>query len=236
MQQYIDSTISNQYSLSIRINSNGFSLTVTDESNTLLSSKKVPTILTTLPAEEINRLISGEIQLNYKNIRLIYESDNYLFVPSAIFRSNEADCYLNFQQKPDKNEIILYNTMAAWDIVNVFSIPATIQTAVNQLFPNTVIEQHLSHFLIEKVRNNHESAIYIWVRSKIMDVIVLKNGKLQLLNSFTYQTPEDFTYHTLNIAEQLSLSIEKCKVFLYSNEKKPELAKLLENYISVEYA
>lgn len=233
MEQLNDSTLSNQYSLSIRINSDGFSLAVIDESKALLSTKKVSALMNSLSTEEIIRLINTEIQLNFKDLHLIYESDNYIFVPASIFRSNEATDYLNFQQKPAKDEVTLYNTIPVWDIVNIFSIPANIPAALNQLFINTPIEQHVSYFLSEKVTNQHETSIYIWVRSKIMDTIVLKNGKLQLLNSFPYQTPEDFTYQTLNLVEQLSLDTDKCKVYLYNPDKKIDLQKTLEKYITV---
>lgn len=233
MEQHNDSTISNQYSLSIRIGSDGFSLSVVDESGTLLSTRKVSIPMSTLPTEEIIQLITKETQLNYRNIHLVYESDTYLFVPAPIFRSNEAADYLNFQQKTSKNDIVLFNYLPVWDIVNVFAIPKNLQTALNQLFPNTIIEQHLSYFLTTKIKTQHENAIFIWVRPKNMDMIAFKNGKLQLLNSYEYQTAEDFTYHTLNIIDQLSIDGEKCKVSLCNSEKKPELKKILDKYLTV---
>lgn len=233
MEQHTGSTISNQYSLSIRIGSDGFSLSVIDESNTLLSTKTISVILASLPVEEIANLINKETQINYRNIRLVYESDLYAFVPAPVFRSNEAAYYLNFQQTINKNDIVLYNYLPVWDTVNVFAIPKTIQTALSQLFPNTIIEQHLSYFLSTRVKTQHENSIFIWTRPKMMDVIVFKNGKLHLLNSFSYQTAEDFTYHTLNIIDQLSIDTEKCKVRLFNAEKKPELLSTLEKYLEV---
>ena len=233
MEQHTGSTISNQYSLSIRIGSDGFSLSVIDESNTLLSTKTIPVILASLPIEEIANLINKETQINYRNIRLVYESDLYAFVPAPVFRSNEAADYLNFQQTINKNDIVLYNYLPVWDTVNVFAIPKTIQTALSQLFPNTIIEQHLSYFLSTQVKTQHENSIFIWTRPKMMDVIVFKNGKLNLLNSFSYQTAEDFTYHTLNIIDQLSIDTEKCKVRLFNAEKKPELQSTLGKYLEI---
>lgn len=232
MTLHTDSTISNQYSLSIRIGSDGFSLSV-DESNNLLSKRKVSALMNSLTTEEIILLISKETQLNYRNIHLIYESDIYMFVPVPVFRSNEAADYLNIQQKTTTNDIILYNYLPVWDTVNVFAIPKTFQSALNQLFPNTIIEHHVSHFLTDKIKTFHDNSIFIWVRSKMMDVIVFKNGRLYLLNSYSYQTTEDFTYHTLNIIDQLSIDAEKCKVKLFNWEKKPELKKLLEKYLTV---
>src|ERR1035437_8833804 len=231
MEPYTDSTISNQYSLSIRISSDGFSLSVVDGSDSLISTKIIPTILTSLSAEQITALINKETQINYRNIHLIYESDIYTFVPAPVFRSNEAADYLNFQQnKTTKNDIVLYNYLPVWDTVNVFAIPKAIQAALSQLFPNTIIEQHVSYFLSTKVKTQHENALFIWTRPKTMDIIAFKNGKLYLLNSYLYLTADDFTYHTLNIIDKLSIDTDKCKVGLFNAEKKPELKKTLVKY------
>jgi len=235
MEPYTDSTISNQYSLSIRISSDGFSLSVVDGSDSLISTKIIPTILTSLSAEQITTLINKETQINYRNIHLIYESDIYTFVPAPVFRSNEAADYLNFQQnKTTKNDIVLYNYLPVWDTVNVFAIPKAIQAALSQLFPNTIIEQHVSYFLATKVKTQHENALFIWTRPKTLDIIAFKNGKLYLLNSYLYLTAEDFTYHTLNIIDKLSIDTDKCKVGLFNAEKKPELKKTLEKYLEVD--
>jgi hypothetical protein len=234
MAQYTDSTLSNQYSLSIRISSDGFSLSVVDESNNLLSTKSVPTALASLSVEQITQLISRETQLNYRSIHLIYESDVYQFVPIPVFRSNEAADYLSLQHKINKNDIVLYNYHPAWDTVNIFAIPKAIQATLSQLFPNTIIEHHVSYFLSAKVKTQHENSVFIWNRDKIMDLIVLKKGKLYLLNSFPYQTAEDFAYNTLNVIEQLSIDTENCAVRLFNAEKKTELKHTLEKYLTVK--
>ncbi len=233
MELYTDSAISNQYGLSIRFNSGGFSLSIVDESKIQLSTKSVPATIASLSSDDIIALINKEININYSAINLIYESDNYLFVPAPIFRSHEASDYLNLQQKPLKNEVVLYNNLPIWDTVNVFAIPKALPTALNQLFPNTIIEHHISYFLTTKIKTQHENSLFIWTRQKMMDIIAFKNSKLQLLNSYAYQTAEDFTYHTLNVIDQLSVNAEKCKVKLFNAEKKPELKKTLEIYLAV---
>ena len=140
---------------------------------------------------------------------------------------------LYFQQKKEKNERIIYNNISDWDTVNVFAIPLELEHALSRLFPESIIEHQLSWLLKNKIKPLQTNSLSIWVRSKMLDVIVLKNKKLQLMNSFSYQTPEDFTYHVLDIIEKLSLDIEKCDVFLYNSEKKPELGIMLEKYVTV---
>ena len=233
MEQPIESPTIKQYLLSIRISSEGFNLTVFDESGVLLSTKKVTMSIFSLSADEIIKIMLPETELNYRSVRLIYESDIYTFIPAPVFKMDEAADMLHFQFKPDKKNQIILNRIPKWQTVDVFSIPKTVNQALIHLFPNAIVEHHLSYFLNEFVKTQSENTVYIQIRSNIMDVVVLTNGNIQLINSYSFNTPEDFTYYTLNIFDKLSLETEKCNVVLFNSERRPELLKTLENYLKV---
>jgi len=233
MEQPIESTMIKQYLLSIRLNSEGFNLSVFDESSVLLSSKKISISLFTLPVDEIIKIMTPETELNFRSVRLIFESDIYTFIPAPVFKMEEATDILHFQFKPDKNVKIILNRIPKWETVNVFTIPKSLHQAITVLFPKAIIEHHLSYFLNEFVKLQSENTVYIQIRSNIMDVVVITNGNIQLINSYSYNTPEDFTYYTLNLFDNLSLDTEKCKVVLFNSDKKPELQKTLEKYLEV---
>jgi hypothetical protein len=229
----MENTNVNSYNLSIRIHADGFSLSVMEENGSLLSGKEVKASIFSLSSNDIIKLLNSETEINYEKIRLICETDNYLFIPTSLFIANESHHYLGFQHKIHKNESILFNPIPAWDTVNTFTIPTNLKGAIDSLFPNTIIEHQMSWLLTEKVKLQQDDTITIWIRSKSIDMIVIKNGKLHLLNSFAYQTPEDMTYHTLNVIEQLSIDVDSCKVFLYNAEKNPAFGKLLSNYLQL---
>lgn len=234
MDQFTDSTTNSLYSLSIRIASDGFSLSVFDQTHSLLSAKKIPAVLYSLPLDELIRLIEAETQLNYKSVHIIVESDVYTFIPADLFRLDEAVDFLLLEHKPTKTDSILFNKIPSSGIVNVFTIPGTIHNAITHLFPGGLIEHQVSWFITDKVRVHDENSVYVWVRNKTFDVVAVKDGKLQLINSFSYQTPEDFTYFTLNVFDKLAFDIQNCPVYLFNGENKPELAKTLEKYVLVK--
>ncbi len=233
MLEHTLSTNTTLYSLSVRIHSEGFSLSVFDESNSLLSAKKVNAALFSLPLDDVILLFENETKLYYKDVSIICESDTYTILPTDVFSIENAADFLYFEHKPTENESILINKIPAFDIVSVFSIPATIQKAMNFLFKESTIEHHLSWLLSEKIRLQNENSLYIWTRINRLDIIALKNSKLQLINSFSYQTPEDFVYFALNVFEKLSLDTEKDTVYLFNAENKPELRNLLSKYVTV---
>jgi len=177
-----------QYSLSIRFGKDGFSLSMYDELGKLLTFKEVPFLLLSLSVREIINLLVEETEalINLKSIRFICESDIYTFVPALIFRTDEAGLYLNFHDKTEGNDRVLFNRLLQKDLVNVFSVPNALNVAINQLYPGSTIEHHLSWFFNEKIKQQNENSVQIWVRQKIMDVIVLTNGNVVLANSYNY--------------------------------------------------
>ena len=220
------------YNISIRFHSNGFSLLIYDKGEKLITSKQIFASIDTLSETEITTLIAKEsdIEIHNKNIELIYEADRYTVVPSTIFKSEDAESLLNFHFQPSHTSSTLWNRVLDEEVVVIFSIPSSLKLALQTLFPSTTITHHISHF-IQTIKAANQSSLHIWVRSTKMDVVVFKNGNLRLVNSFSYQTTEDMTYHTLNIYEQLQLDTEKHSVYIYNDLKKEELKKMLKRYV-----
>jgi hypothetical protein len=189
--------------------------------------------LFSLSSNEIIKLLTPETQLNYSTVSFICESDTYTFIPAPVFIKEEAADMLHFQFKPGKNDQNMLNRIPMWDTVNVFSIPKTVHSALKQMFPDAIIEHHLSYLLTECVKPQPVNCVYIEVRSTIMDVVVICRGSIQLINSYTFNTPEDFTYYVLNLFDKLPLDTDDCQVVLFNADKKPELLKTLEQYLEV---
>lgn len=233
MEQPIDSNLIKDYQLTVRLNPEGFTISVFDDFNVLLSTKKVSVSLFSLSSNEIIKLLTPETQLNYSTVSFICESNTYIFIPAPVFIKEEAADMLHFQFKPGKNDQNMLNRIPMWDTVNVFSIPKTVHSALKQMFPDAIIEHHLSYLLTECVKPQPVNCVYIEVRSTIMDVVVICRGGIQLINSYTFNTPEDFTYYVLNLFDKLPLDTDDCQVILFNADKKPELQKTLEQYLEV---
>lgn len=233
LYENMENTSENSYKLSIRFSSDGFSLEICDEQDLKLSSKKVSAAMFTLSSSEIVKILQEELQFNYKEVKIILESDPYIFVPTEIFKPDEAAHFIHFQHKTKKNERVIFNTISKWDTVNVFTIASNLQQAIEEVFQNQSIEHHMSWFLSHQIILAQNDSLQIWARKKMADIVAIKHGQLQLLNSYRYQTAEDFTYHTLNVMEQLLLDDDKCKVYLHNAETVSGLEKLLNNYVTV---
>jgi hypothetical protein len=233
MENIPDFIHNNKYSLSIRFSSDGFSLCIYDESTKILSGKNIPASFQSLNEDTIYGIITKEVetQLDFQNIRIICESDIYTLIPTAFFKPETATYFLHFEHTANKNETIFHNHLPAWGSTLITSLPSNLHNAIKKAYPNIPIEHHLTSFLTDNIQTLPESNISVWVRPKMLDVAVIKGRKIALLNSFSFNTPEDFTFHILNIFEHLALNTETCNVIIYNTDKNSKTIGLLQNYM-----
>ena len=230
----MENSTANSNNLSIRIDSDGFSLSVFDQSDSLLTSKRISAPMFTASLSNLLRLIDTETQLNFNKVRIVTESELYVIIPVDLFNVEEAVDLLFLEHKPAQTDSILFNKHPESGIVNVFAIPGVIHEALNQLFPTAVIEHHISNLITENIKSMSGSCVYCFARNKRLDMVVVNKGKLLLINSFSYQTTDDFAYFVLNVYEKLKLDMHICPVCLLNAEEKPELVKILEKYLTVK--
>jgi hypothetical protein len=225
---------SNKYNLSIRFQSDGFTLFVSDGNHQNISNKTVKAAISEMSETEIIDLLSkeSELQLNYLTVRIICESNCYSFIPYPFFNKEEMTDMLKLQHPIlKKTETVLFNLLEAWDAVNIFSVHPALASVLQQVLPEIKIEHHLTAFLTDKIEMHNEKCMHVLIRPEKMDVIVLKENNIQLINTYNYDSPEDFTYYIISIIEQLHLGTEECRVFLHSSEKSKEFCNLIGKYV-----
>ncbi len=219
------------YTLSIRVSPDGFSLSIPDNKGVELLKRKVHASLFQMNKEEIINLFEAEItSSDYNDIELIVESDLYTLIPASIFEIQNLDDYFYFQHTKDKQQIVLFNRIQSHNIINIFSVPVILNNCLNDLFPETIINHHLSYFLSQRIKAKN-SAVYIWVRAKKIDMIVFKSGVISFINSFDYHTKEDLAYYVLAVCEQLSLDVEDIVIKLYQRNDASGFKDILSMYV-----
>lgn len=223
----------NQYNLSIRLNSDGFYLFVTDERNSLLSSKKTSFDIFNHSKEDIiEKLLQEQIlNINYQTVRIIVETDNYTCIPDSMFDEEHIYDLLHLQHHQiTPTDCVKFNLLLAWNAVLIYSIPNQLNEVLTEVLPEINIEHHLYSFINDKVALDSEQNLYVWLRHQTIDILALEKGNLLLINSYDYKTKEDFVYHILNAAKQLSFDREKCNINIYNTDQQPELAELAAQY------
>ncbi len=212
-----------QYRLSVQVSLIGLSFLVVDtEKNEPVFFTEKPLAHSTTPEEillEIETVIAeNEIfKSSFSEVSIIYSTPVYSLVPTPIFDESKASEYLKFNSKILADDYMAHDVLEKQNIVIVYVPFVNIN---NYFFENygSFSYYHsatvLLKTILEKEKHSLAPKVYLHFEKNSFDCVVLKNGELQLCNTYQYKTPEDFIYYTLFCLEQLKLNPETVDIFL----------------------
>ena len=172
------------------------------------------------------------LKASYSSISIAFSSFPSTIIPLELFEEKNKRKVLEFNT--DNIGEIFTNTIFYHNAKIIYSVPKEITTIFNTFFPdahyncmqNVIIHQYSQY---EK-KGDH---IYINVNKQHYSIVVFKNRKLILTNTFKFSTKEDFLYYILFSIEQLGLDIDEINVFFSGKiSNKNEEFKLISQYIS----
>ncbi|NTW23279.1 MAG: DUF3822 family protein [Lentimicrobium sp.] len=244
-----DQALTSQYSLSIRIDPDGFSFSVYSHlANRYIGIESVsiikPALL--LPGDDADAFYSEKLSrfimertwmLNsFRQTCVIFNSLNYTLVPHALYDPAQKSAYLDFVHKHYEPGVIhehFINSVEAWI---VFSINRNIQESLFRHIKPARIMHHagaIIETILPRYRHNElHNPVFVNIRQNSFDIIVLKDGKLRYCNSFSWKVNEDLVYYLIFVLDQLALNPENVPVFLLGSvEPASPLYELLHRYI-----
>ncbi len=227
--------------LSVQVSLTGLSFLIENSTGTMPLFYAEKSFQDTLAPEELlNELqyfFSENELLNhsFSEIDVIYNTPIYTLVPDTLFEEKKASDYLKFNVKILANDFVANDILKSKDLVTVY-VP---YININNYFFDTFGSfdyYHAVTILLERLldveKNTGQKKVYIDVESSFFHLMAIDNGYLQLCNTYTYKTSEDFLYYVLFAMEQLKLSPEKVEVVVFGKiTEKDTLYGLLYQYI-----
>ncbi|MEP1488465.1 MAG: DUF3822 family protein [Algibacter sp.] len=242
MTQNNNSTkINNSTELSIQISLSGLSFCILQRDTLTISFLKHFNFDKKLnPFElldQLKHLFNTEkaLQEAFSSVFIIHANELATLVPKPLFNEDCLADYLKFNSKILKSDFITYDAIKLNDSVNVYVPYVNINNFIYEKF-GTFTFKHFSTILIDQLlvaeKNTDTPKVYAHISSGHFELIIIKNSKLVLYNSFEYTNEEDFIYYVLFTAEQLNLNPEKLElVFLGAIIKDDALYKMAYKYI-----
>jgi hypothetical protein len=100
----------------------------------------------------------------------------------------------------------LSDSIAEWQMINAYSIPANLFELLTVTFPSA----QFVHAYTPSIKNNNgfsaEDQIAIHFTTQNFSVLVKKRSHVLLAQTYTYKTPLDVVYYLLKICSELQLS------------------------------
>jgi hypothetical protein len=231
----------NNLELSIQLSLSGLSFCILNkDSNTIIEVKELRFEKRLNPFEvldELKVLFENESTLNnsFTNVTIVHNNDLSTLVPEELFNKNHVADYLKFNSKILKSDFIAYDSILENSSVNVYVPYININNYIYDKF-GTFIFKHISSVLIESILRIEKASttpkVYIHVSLNHFEIIIIKEGKLELYNTFVYNSKEDFIYYILFTAEQLNLNPETLNlVFIGDITEDDEIYNIAYKYI-----
>lgn len=236
----IDFNKSTQYTLSIRLSTDGFSFSVY---NPLLDSSidyqrhwKLETALSfTANLKKAFKEVEC-VAYNYRRIQVIIDSRRFTFMPQELFQEENASLLFYHNFPKTENELVLHNTLNQYNKVILFGMDRSSYNCLKEQFPEarffSMASLLFSHF-IEKNRLGNHRKLFVHLTPKEMDVFCYDKGQLLLANTFKCQETNDQVYYLLYLFKELGLDQMKDEIKLTDTltQGKESLVKELRRFV-----
>jgi hypothetical protein len=186
---------------------------------------------------EIDTIIieNDMLQSKFDEVVVLYSNNVYTAVPSSLFDETKASEYLKFNSKILSNDFIAFDQIESNNMVVVYIPYVNINNYFFDRFGSFQYYHAVSVFLMDLLhptKHSLNTKMHLNVQKEQLDVIILKEDKLLLCNSFLFKTSEDFIYYILFCLEQLRLNPDTIPVILSGSVEKDDLNyKMLYRYI-----
>ena len=238
MIEKIDFSQSEQYTLSIRLSTDGFSFSVLNplEKTGHMAYEYVVNESFSLTAN-LKRVFKETEWLNlpYPRVNILMTDKRFTFIPLEYFEDEQAETIFYHNFPPQENEIVQYNILHRSNIVVIFGMDKSTYTFLSEQYPEAHFYSQASPFIeyfSSKSRLGNNRKMYVSLRKKATDVYCFERNQLLLANSFPCKATSDRIYYMLYIWKQLGFSQERDELHLTGLlDQKEDLLKELRKYI-----
>ena len=178
---------------------------------------------------------NSELNSTFDDILVLHNNNLLTFVPSVLYDEQYLSSYMQYNTKVFESDYFSNDQVSSYDMNTVYIPYVNINNFLIDHF-GSFNYKHSFTILIKKVldfsKNIEEKQVYVHIQKDNFQIIVVKNQKLLLFNTFDFKTKEDFIYYTLFVMEQLQLNPENIKVNLFGIISKDDsLYQIAYKYI-----
>lgn len=237
MIENTDFSKSEQYTLSIRLSTDGFSFYIADASYSELvfhTWKTNETLSLNANLKQAFQELTW-LKRTYRQVNIIMASERITFVPLEYFEDELAETYFYHNQTNKENEIILYNILHRSNVVVLFGMDKSARNYLHEQYNNLQFYSQVTpvmEYISLQNRPGLTHRLYVNLRGKAIDAFAYQGTKLLLANSFSCRNLSDFLYYILYLWKQLSFDQETDELFVTGSiTGKEQLISELKKFI-----
>jgi Protein of unknown function (DUF3822) len=165
-------------------------------------------------AGNIHQIIANQpvLQQKFNKVHIIYAYAPSILVPDEFMNDQDSNAMLELVYGEVGERVTRTDFMPKHAIHNVYGIPAVIEMVITRYF-GFATYTHLFSLLPDVVKDpgNH---LYCIFSTGHLKALLIKEGKLQVMQTHSYTTPEDVAYHLLTLCKSFEINVSDIIVHL----------------------
>jgi hypothetical protein len=238
MFESIDFSKSEQYTLSIRLGTDGFSFSLFDalsEGDSLIADRAVDTSTSLLV--NLKQTLREEQWLTnaFRKVYVLIDGNRYTTLPLELFEDEQAEAFFRQNFAPARNEVVRYQLLHRSNVVVLFGMDKSLSAYLEEQFHEVNIRSQaamlMEHFSQKSTLGNNRK-LYAHVQPAKIDVYAYDRRRLLLANSFDCRLTPDRIYYLLYVWNRLGLDQERDELNLCGElTDKDALLNGLKKYV-----
>ena len=216
----IDFTKSQQYTLSIRLSTDGFSFSIYNpiHDNSLSTiEKETDTSLSLTANLKATFRESDFLNHSYKRVNIMMADKRFTIVPLELFEEEQAELLFYHNHQKRENETVICNILKKNNVAIIFGMDKSAHTFLSEQYPEAHFYSQstpLIDYFSVKSRLGNSKKMYVSIRREAIDIYCFERGHMLLTNSFECKHTEDRIYYLLYVWKQLEFNQERDELHL----------------------
>ena len=234
----MDFSLSEQYTLSIRLRTDGFSFSITSPlpEEEPLQVAYEPDDSRSLTANLMQAVQSMEWWGKpFRRVNVLVGNRRFALLPLELFEDEQAEQQFYYNHPHRDNEQVLYNILQRSNLVVLFGIDSSVHHFICEHYPEARFYSQstpLIEYYAGQSRLGNSRKLYIHLGRQGFEAYAYDKGHLLLANHFDAAQPADLLYYFFYIWKQLELDQERDELHLdgcqiHKEELLPELKKYI---------
>ena len=186
----------------------------------------------------LKQLVADEniLQEDFKSTTILYAHSQSVLVPSDLLQESQKKEMLELVHGDISDAFIRTDFLFRQYTHNVYPVPKQVDSIVSYLFSSPV-STHLYSLLPDMYQSagNHLHCIF---NPTSFVAMLVKDGKLQVIQTFSFKTPEDVAYYLLHLCEAFETPVNEMVLHLNGmiDNSSNLYAELYKYFLNVEFA
>lgn len=225
----MDFSKSEQYTLSIRLSTDGFSFSIfnplADGAPSLYEREVDDSLSLTANLKQTIREVEW-LSAPFRRVNVLMANKRFTFIPLEFFEDEQTETIFYHNHPKQENELVQYNILHKNNIVVLFGMDKSANSLLREQYANIRFYAQASPFIeyfAAKSRLGNSRKMYVHLRKEAIDVYTYERGRLTFANAFACKEANDRIYYILYLWKQLGMEQERDELHFTGDLSDKEL-------------